>query len=265
MIRNIVCISDTHFGSTLALSCRHRLDDGGHYDPSPMQQKLHGMWKDFWAWAYRLLDGADFVLVHNGDVLDHVHHNTTTLSSHNLTDQARLAIMMLEPHIKRSKAYHQIRGTEAHAGQSARDEEALAERLGAVPNAVGQYATWDLNVELGSELIHFAHHIGTTNSSAYESSAVNREMVAAFVEAGQWKKRPPSIIIRSHRHRYIEVKLHGVRAAVTPAWQAKTPFVFKMDRMRAPMFGGLLIRLGSEGVHIREKLFTIQDEAPIKY
>lgn len=268
-VKNIVVISDTHFGSSLGLGKKHRLDDGGYYLPSPIQRKLGKLWEDFWGWAYQQIGDDPFILVHNGDVVDGVHHGTTTLSSHNLTIQARLAEEMMEPHVARAKAsggaYYQIRGTEAHAGQSAKEEEAIAEILGAVQDEeTGQYARWELWMEFGNELIHFAHHIGTTSSTAYESSAVMREIVAAFVEAGQWGQRPPTILIRSHRHRYIEVKPPHGRAVVTPAWQAKTPFVFKMDRMRAPMFGGLLIRKGEEGVHIREKIYTIGRSESVK-
>lgn len=265
MIRNIVCLSDSHFGSTLAVSCRYRLDDGGFYCPSPLQQKLLSMWNEFWAWTYKRLEGEPFVFIHNGDVIDGVHHRTTTISSHNLNDQTRLAIQMLKPHVDRASAYYQIRGTEAHCGQSAKEEEAIAETLGAVRDKeTGQYSRWELRIEMGQELLHISHHIGVTSSSSYESSALMREMVAAFVEAGQWGMKPPTIFIRSHRHRYSEVKIPNGRIVITPGWQAKTPFVFKMDRMRAPMFGGLLIRRGKEGVHIREKLFTIKAAPPEK-
>lgn len=261
----IVVISDTHFGSTLALCQRHRLDDGGWYDPSPLQKKLWLLWEDFWSWTYALLDGEPFVLVHNGDILDGDHHRTTTLSSHNLTVQARLSVDALSPHVAQASAYYQIRGTEAHAGQSAKEEEAIAEALGAVPDeSTGQHSRWELWVEFGPELIHFSHHIGTTSSTSYESSAPMRELVAGFVEAGQWRGRPPSLVVRSHRHRYVEVKIPNARIVVTPAWQAKTPFVFKMDRMRAPQFGGLLIRQGEYGVHVRERLYTIGTGEPVK-
>ncbi len=264
-IKNIVVISDTHFGSTLALSMRHQLDDGGYYDPSVIQKKLFAYWQDFWEWIYQHLDGEPFVLVHNGDIIDGVHHRTTTLSSHNLTIQNRLAVEMMEPHVANAKAYYQIRGTEAHVGQSAQDEEAVAAVLGAVQDEeTGQYSRWEMWMEFGEELIHFSHHIGTTNSTAYESSGPMREIVAAFVESGQWKGNPPTIIVRSHRHRYIKVSPPNSCIVVTPAWQAKTPFVFKIDRMRGPMFGGLLIRKGKDGVVIKEKIYTLARGEPVK-
>lgn len=263
-IHNIVVVSDTHFGSTLALCLRHKLDDGGMYYPSKLQRKLWIMWLDFWSWVYQQIDGEPFILVHNGDIIDGRHHQTTTLSSHNLTIQSRLAVTALQTHVGRAAQYYQIRGTEAHAGQSAEEEEAIAAALGAVLDPeTGQYSRWELWIRLGDELIHLAHHIGTTSSTAYESSAPMRELVAAFVEAGQWRGKPPTILIRSHRHRYCEVKVPGARIVVTPGFQAKTPFVYKLDRMRAPQFGGLLIQKDKDGVHVREKLYTIKPSATI--
>lgn len=264
-VPNIVVVSNTHVGSTLALCQKHILDDGGTFLPSPLQKKLWLLWENFWDWTYETLNGEPFILVHNGDVIDGVHHRTTALSTHNLTIQNRLAVDILEQHVGKAERYYQIRGTEAHVGQSAQEEEAIAASLGSEQDQeTGQYARWELWMSFGEELIHFAHHIGTTSSTAYESSAPMREMVAAFVEAGQWRQRPPTLLIRSHRHRYIEVKAPNGRIVVTPAWQCRTPFVFKVDRMRAPQFGGLIIRNGSEGVHIREKLYTIQQSPVVK-
>jgi hypothetical protein len=259
-IKNIVCISDTHFGSTLAL-CPPKvaLDDGGYYQPSKLQKILFAYWRDFWRWVDEKLNGEKFILIHNGDMLDGKHHNTTTLISQNLKDQENLAVEMMQPVVNKAFAYYQIRGTEAHAGTSAEYEERVAQRLCAVKDeATKQHSRWELWMELGDDLIHFSHHLGVTSSSAYEASAPMREITAAFVEAGQWGMRPPTILIRSHRHRYIEVKPPNGRLVVTPGWQGKTPFVFRIDRMRAPMFGGIIIKLGEEGIHVREKLYTIQ-------
>jgi hypothetical protein len=102
-------------------------------------------------------------------------------------------------------------------------------------------------MELQGHLIHFLHHIGTVSSPAHEATAVNTEMVMELVEACRQGERPPHCIVRSHRHRYIEVRkamAHGLATAVvTPCWQLKTPFVYKITggRLSAPEIGGLVI------------------------
>jgi hypothetical protein len=141
-------------------------------------------------------------------------------------------------------------------GPSAQYEEALARELGAEPNGAGQYARWELWKLLGGQgiLIHFSHHIGTTGSQAYESTAVLRELVEAYTEAGRWGERPPDVVVRSHRHRAIKIELptanqQGV-SLTTPGWQGKTPFVWRIPggRQSQPQFGGVLLREAPDGV-----------------
>ncbi len=270
MIKNIVVISDTHFGCQLALCKKIRLDHGGHYEPSRIQKALYNWWQKFWGeWMPEATRGEDFILVHNGDIIDGIHHKSTTQISHNINDQKNLAIEMLEPIIAlpHCKGYYQIRGTEAHAGQAQEYEENIAQQLGAVSNEDGQYSRYDLWLKFGEHklLAHFSHHIGTTNSASYESTAVHKELIEAYVEAGRWGVQPPDCVIRSHRHRFYKTELPSKNdsaiSVVTPSWQLKTPFVWKlgMGRSSTPQIGGILIREGNEvNIYCRQKVWTVE-------
>ncbi len=264
-VRDVVCISDTHCGSSLALSCRHKLDDGGYYEPSPLQQKVGAYWDDFWKWVYASLEGRPFVLVHNGDMIEGQNKNrTTALTTGNLTVQGRIVMELLKPHIDKAERYFQIRGTEAHVGIAAQEEEMLAALLGAEKDDHGNYSRWELFMKFGAELLHFGHHIGSTSSTAYESSAPMRELAAGFTESGQHGLRPPTVLIRSHRHRFIHVRVPGGQIVVTPAWQLKTPYVHRMDRLRAPQFGGLILSLDqNDKVRVQDKLYFVKENKAV--
>jgi hypothetical protein len=241
------------------------LDEGGRAMPSPLQRKVWAMWERFWGeWVPQATRGEPFTVVFNGDAIDGHHHGATTQMSHNLKDQVALAHKILSPVVQAAEGrYYHIRGTEAHVGPSAAQEEALARLLGAIPNADGQHARWELWKKLGPHLVHFLHHIGTTGSQAYESTALMKEMAESFVEAGRWGDQPPQIIVRSHRHRCLELRMPTVggygMAVVTPAWQGKTPFVWKIPgaRLSQPQFGGVLLRLGDEEVYSRSKVWRL--------
>lgn len=281
MTRNLVVISDTHVGCKLALVPPDpiRLDGGGQYIPSDLQRGMWHYWREFWdEWVPMATRGEPFDLVHNGDAIDGVHHNSTTQISHNMEDQVRIAEIVMEPIVERcvksGGTYYHIRGTEAHVGKSGEHEERLARNLGAKPNSHNQYARFDLWKRVGettdrvrAPLVHLLHHIGTTSSAAHESSAVNAEMAAEFVEAGRWNREPPDYIVRSHRHRSIAVNLDtqkGYAAAiVTPAWQLKTPYVWKIPgaRVSEPQLGGIVIRQGDEEHHYRRKVWSL-DRSP---
>lgn len=273
--RNLVVFSDTHIGCRLGLCSPtpFRIDDGGTYHASEFQQKVWAIWRKFHdQFVPEATSGEPYDLVHNGDAIDGVHHNSTTQISHNINDQVRLATSILKPCVDRCHemggTYYHIRGTEAHVGKSGAYEEELAEKLGAKPNGQGQHARYDLWKRVGGDkgpLVHLLHHIGTTSSSARETSAVNAELAAEFNEAAQWGRVPPDIIVRSHRHRYSAIELPTKRgratAVVTPAYQGKTPFAWKIAgaRLTEPQFGGLVIRHNDEGVfYVRSFVKTLE-------
>lgn len=269
-VPNLIVISDPHCGCRLGLCPPEgaALDDGGQYIPSRLQLRVWDWWRAFWdEWVPRVTRGEPWDLCVNGDALDGVHHGATTQISHNLEDQARVAEAVLAPIVARAERYYHIRGTEAHVGPSGIEEERLARRLGAVPNEDGQNARYELWKRVGGPdgpLCHILHHIGTTSRVAYESSAPQAELTAEFTEAGKNCETPPDYIIRSHRHRYIKVQNPSNRceaaAIVTPGWQLKTPFVFRIagGRVSQPQFGGVLIRQGDEEFYSRYKRWTLK-------
>ncbi len=261
-INNIIVISDQHFGCEMGLFPldKFRLDGGGYYYPSPLQKKVRWMWDYFWKeWVPEVTKGEDYIVVNNGDAIDGVHHGSVTQFSQNLAVQKDFAVTCLLPIIENKKCarYYHIRGTEAHVGKSSQYEEEIAQTLKAKPDDNGNYARWELWYSMQKKLIHFSHHIGTTGSSAYESTAVYKEMVEQFVDAGRWGDQPPDVVVRSHRHRQFETRIatkngYGI-SLVTPGWQLKTPFVHKLPGGRAstPQMGGYLIRHGDE-----DQIFT---------
>jgi hypothetical protein len=260
-IDNVVLFGDTHCGCQLALYPPEGvvLDHGGSYTASAFQRKLWAVWEEFWAWIDEAVDGAPFAAVHLGDALDGVHHNSTSQITHNLTDQARIARVVLGPVVAHCKGrYYHLRGTEAHVGDSGQQEERLASELGAIPTGSGQYARFELWKRVGPRLIHCLHHIGVTGSQAYESTAPHKELVEAYAEAGRWHLPAPDLIVRGHRHRLIETGIPTAngegRSIVVPGWQGKTPYTYRIPgaRQAQPQFGGVLVRWSEQ----HEELFV---------
>jgi hypothetical protein len=277
---NLVVVSDTHCGCRLGLCPPEGivLDDGGTYKPSKLQRKIYQYWEHFWKeWVPEATRGEPYAVVHNGDAIDGVHHGSTTQISHNIGDQIRIAEALLRPVVTQCGGnYYHIRGTEAHVGQSAEHEERLARMLGAIPNKEGMHARYDLWKQVGPKLVHLLHHIGATGSQAYEATAVHKELVEEYIEAARWSRKPPSVIVRSHRHRSIQTSFpiqtpgeshetSKATAVVTPCWQAKTPFAWKIPggRLSTPQFGGILIRYHEDDgeIFVREIVWTV-DRSP---
>jgi hypothetical protein len=232
---------------------------------SNFQKKIWKMWREFWdIWVPMATRGEVYDVCINGDCIDGNHHNSTTQISHNLKDQKRIAEMILRPIVENCRNFYMVRGTEAHVGQSGVNEEEVAEILGAIPNKEGQYARHELWLYVGDSLVHLMHHIGSTGSAAYESTAVHKEMTESLCEAARQGLEPPSVIIRSHRHRAFKTSFPAARgemiSAVSPGWQAKTPFAYKIPggRISLPQFGGLIVRSGDEDpIFVRHKTWHI--------
>lgn len=258
-VNNLVVVSDIHAGCRLALCPPEGvpLDDGGRYVPSDLQRQLWAHWMTFWdEWLPSKIKGEKFAVVINGDAVEGIHHRSVTQISQNTADQAAIGEMILQPIVDRCEGnFFMIRGTEAHVGSSGCKEEELAKKLGAIPNPQGQHARWELWKRVGPSLVHLLHHVGTTGTNAYEATAVHKELVEAYTEAARWGEEPPDFIVRSHRHRHIQTTIPTRRgeayAIVTPGWQGKTPFAYKIPgaRQALPQFGGILIRH-----HVRDKV-----------
>lgn len=263
-IKNIVVIGDTHCGSSIAIMPPGSLmRDGQRVALSPLQKLLWLWWNEFWAFVDKTTNGEPYILVHNGDQIDGSHHNCTQLITNNISQQRKMFEKLMKPVVSKAAAFYCTCGTAAHVGQSSTDEEACAEMLGAVPDENGNHVRQDIWIELGKELIQFAHHIGTTSSQAYKSSPAMRLMAAMYGAAGEHGFRPPSVMIRSHAHDYIEVKRANCRVVVCPAWQVKSDWMWGKDTASLPIIGGLVIKLGSEGVHIRDFVRTPRPSRPI--
>ena len=261
-INNIVVVSDTHCGCRLGLCppTGAKTDDGGRYMPSRLQNVVWDWWTEFWEeWVPNVTHGEPYAVVVNGDMIEGVHHRATSQISHNIEDQCDIALEVFEPIVEKCGGrFYMIRGTPAHVGEQGVHEERLGKQLKAIQNEDGQYARYELWKKFGqNHIAHFNHHIGTTSSSQHETSAVNAELVHAFVEAGRWGRSPPAVVVRSHRHRCSEIRIpsqHGYSISlVTPAWQLKTPFAYKVAgaRQTTPQIGGTLIRQGDEELHTR--------------
>ena len=95
------------------------------------------------------------------------------------------------------------------------------------------------------------------------------ELGEMYVEAGRWGNESADVIVRSHRHRYIEIRVpsaHGYTiGAVTPGWQGPTSFTRKIagGRMAEPQAGGIIIRQGDEDLYTRSFVVGMSREQEI--
>ena len=274
--RFVVGVSDTHLGDQLALCppAGVALDDGGWYTPSPIQQQLSAYWHHtFDVWLPGIVGDEPWALVHNGDVVEGDHHNSWTPISRNPEIQAAAALEVLEPIVARAKAgFYVVRGTPAHAGQSACSEEGIAKALGAIGPVKDRYS-WDhLKLRFGEgHLSDWMHHISGSGNGRTKANALQAELHDVAYAAGLSGIEVPDIVIRSHRHNYTEMGVKAkpdatglaktIRGVTTPSWQAKNGHCFKAQvaRNSVPEFGAICLESTKHGINIHSIVWQIQD------
>lgn len=265
----IIVVSDLHVGSFTGLCLPEgKQDGGGYYIPNKFQKSLWDYWRDFWDVFVpsQTKRARSVTVVVNGDIIDGNHHNTVALWTNDTDTQATNAVEILKPIAKKYKTYV-IRGTEAHSGPGSKADDRVAREIGAVPEeTTGDHSVWQLWLDVDGVTFNIAHHIGVTSSAAYETSAPMREMIAGLIESSQWNQKLPRMVVRSHRHRFVPVTIPSIygriQCVITPAWQLKTPFTERIDRMRMPHIGGVVFKVEDNQCQVLEKMYPLpQPEA----
>lgn len=269
-MKAVVSISDPHVGSLTGLcSPDARTDDGGGVVLNKFQTTLWRFWTDFWdVWVPQETAGAETVVIEfNGDLVDGDHHNNVALWTNDTETQVSAAVGILKPIADRYEHKFVVRGTPAHGGPSSKAEETIAREIGAHKDELGNCSVWQQWLRVDGVVFQFAHHIGVTSSTAYETSAPMRELVAAMIEAAQWGQPLPNVVVRSHRHRFVPISIPSLRGrihcVITPGWQLKTPFVERIDRMRMPHIGGVVFKVEGDECQVREKLYPLPGPEPV--
>ncbi|MDD5517871.1 MAG: hypothetical protein PHV98_00785 [Candidatus Omnitrophica bacterium] len=270
-MKSVIVVSDLHIGSNAGL-CPYGglgLPDSNTYKQNKFQETTWKYWENFWfKWVPKTIGKSKKVIVViNGDIIDGFHHDTVNIMSNSVTYQEFAAEQILKE-LDFYDSVYVVRGTEAHSDKGGASEEKIARTIGAQLLENGQYSDYQIPIDVDDVPFNFAHHIGVTSSAAYETSAPMRELVAALVEASQWGRRMPRVVVRSHRHRFVPISIpsiHGrIRCVITPGWQLKTPFVERTDRMRMPHIGGIVFKVEDDQCQEIEKIYPLPQSKAIK-
>ena len=220
----LAVISDTHVGSSTALApLEFNVHSRNDFEvqvtkANKLQKWLYECWTDYWDYVFKLAKKKRLIVVHVGDLIDGVHHNSLQVMNE-VTDQAEAFLELMLPIVAKADAFYGILGTApSHAGQENSTEAQLYRDLGAIE--FGQTLTLDID----GTIHDFAHH-GRAGSRPWTSYAANLATEVVYDYASQGLPIP-NFIWRGHRHVIDDSgnKLPGTRAISLPSWQLKTSF-----------------------------------------
>ena len=239
----VVCLGDTHCGSTVGLCPPEgrELDDGGMYEPNKAQRWLWNNWEEAWAKiksVKRKNRRAKLHLILNGDLIDGDHHRTAQIASPLEGIHIQCALESLRvPLALKPKSIHVIRGTPAHVGRSGGTEEGIARALSAQGWKVigdpdtGMKSSYWRSIKFGNVVMDVKHH-GRMGRRAHTKGPYIRWFAQdIFFNYMMDHEDPPDIAIRSHYHQFGDSgRIHKIKTRVValPAWQLATEYVHRV-------------------------------------
>ena len=239
----VVCLGDTHCGSTVGLCPPEglELDDGGMYEPNKAQRWLWNNWEEAWAKiksVKRKNRRAKLHLILNGDLIDGDHHRTAQIASPLTGIHITCAMESLRvPLALKPKSIHVIRGTPSHVGRSGGSEEGIARALKAASWPVvedpdtGMKSSYSRVIQVGNIRFDVKHH-GRMGKRAHTKGPYMRWFAQdIFFNHMMDGDDPPDVAVRSHYHQFADSgKIHKIktRAVALPAWQLATEYVHRV-------------------------------------
>ena len=240
--------SDLHAGSTVAVCPPSWVNlDGNTISASPGQLILYRQWKRS---AFKVKEALNenrrrkrLVIVLNGEPIDGDHHETYQLITKNKPEQEGIAISLLDEWMKivefdpkRGDCMYMTRGTTSHEkGQHlnniGRDLDGVVPyRKDSSPTTKdGRYFYDILRRTVNGKLFDIAHHGFSVSKRRWlKSNNVRWTLISMYFDALEEGLPIPDYVIRSHLHEYTYDRYKDMWGCVTPAWQIKTNFGFKV-------------------------------------
>ncbi len=247
-----VSVGDTHYGCKLGLMPPiAKLDFDTEMKQSPMQAVVYRWWREFHdefvPWATR---GEPYALCHGGDIVDGVHHRSTSQATQDMEAQESLAVADMAPLVSRAAAYFQLAGTPAHDGESWVAARRIADRLGAVQNeGSSSHLHPELRLMVGDAMIQDTHHVSGTGLHKSMPTGITSDAIEQFITAAKSGSECPQVFLRHHCHHasrsggFLRDPNVWWNAVSVPGWQLKGPYPWKVGaRNHLTHFGGVVVR-----------------------
>lgn len=257
--RHFIVVSDLHCGSSVALCPPGMVsvDEGTPLPQNDWQKWLWENWLDFWRWtATQVGAGDDVTLIVNGDLIEGNHHRSVQAWPET-ADHVTAAVNVLLPIVQQVTRAYVVIGTEAHTKSA---EHGIARAISAAMHPDGRYAADVLEIEVGDQLLVWAHHCSTTSRAWLTSGEPGRLISNARLAAVNAGHRPPNFVGAAHRHR-MDYWTDGGRqhCMIGPAWQLLTRYGYKVVTHERPHIGGYIVTVDGGQIEVKRKRYDVPE------
>jgi predicted phosphodiesterase len=263
----IVVLSDMHSGGSTALfpnkfwQFKH-----SNHTPDEKQKAIYQHFTNCIAYARDNRKNRRLIVVHDGDAVEGIHHNSIQNITFNKDEQAEIHLDLMDTFLrgvkfdqKKGDKLYYVSGTESHTGET---EDVIAKDLGAEDGKVFDF----LSLNVNGRNLWFLHHGKKRGMGANEGNALRNWLRDIYWECKKSESIPPDMIVSGHTHTpswntYIargRDGFHMIHGVICPSWQAKTRFAWKVAPVDRNEIGAVYIDITAGG-DIRAPKFLLQE------
>jgi predicted phosphodiesterase len=267
----IVVLSDMHSGGSTALfPNREWQDEHQNHRPNERQKHIYKVYERCLQYVAEKRRGKRLIVVHNGDAIEGLHHNSIQVCVTSKASQAEIHTELMDLFLRKAKFEKKtgdrlfyVRGTETHVEDI---ENEIAKDLPAEKAPDGNHVFDHLELEINGRLIWLVHHGKKRGAGANEGNAVRNWLRDIYWDCKKSGLHPPDLLISGHTHTptwnaYIardKSNFHMIHGVVCPSWQAKTRFAYKVAPVEVNEVGAVFIEIKADG-EIKQPHFILQD------
>ncbi len=268
----LVVLSDMHSGSSTALfPNRFWQDEHQNHQPNDKQKEIYKVFERCMQYTSEKRKGKRLIVIHNGDSVEGVHHNSLQICVHNKASQAEIHEELMDLFLRNAKfdkrqgdRLFYVRGTETHVEDI---ETEIAKDLSAEKTPDGNRVFDHLELEVNGRLLWLVHHGKKRGAGANEGNALRNWLRDIYFDCTKLGKRPPDLVASGHTHtptwnvfiaRNKAASYHMIHGVVCPSWQAKTRFGYKVAPVDVNEIGAIFLEIKADG-EIRSPHFEIMD------
>jgi len=271
----LAVFSDIHGGGATALMPKgqYQLLSGGYYNPSYLQGLIREQWQEYIYKVKGLRKGKRLIVAINGDLIEGVHHATVEIISQVMNDHRDIASRVIDEFLvgvgydaKKGDSLRFTKGTQAHAGQLAAEEEEIAADFDPVPfipagaDKPARYLHPRLRLSINGRTFYIKHQGASVGKRVHtEENSLYLFLKDQYLRRGELF----DYYIFSHRHRYAEACYNKPSAGVclngriTPSWQMRTSYGELFSD--GDQIGGMAFEISKAG-EIKEHLCMMEFE-----
>lgn len=242
-----VAFGDQHVGSLTGLMPVNGvpLPNKAVLPPSPLQKEVAEHWDGFW--RRRKKESNNIIAVNMADTIDGDHHDTVEIWA-KPSDHVETAIEINKKVRAIAKRMYGVRGTSVHVGDEGDADDVVGRYVG-YDKVDGNYTNYHLRLNVSGLIFDICHEGPNVGSRAWNRENQLRLYAKSIVMTEMLNgRKPPDVILRAHVHKKahvsVEVEGHVCEAFITPSWQLKTEYAYKVaNAEHISDIGGLVLRI----------------------